>query len=198
MADSNNSDSAAGSPTVPSSSALDLSPKSLNVVDSAEDWSVDQVVDFVRGVEGCEEYAEVNNYFILATTHFTRTWADRNRAEWDSLRRLVTPLPQGAFLFSRGFKSGVPSASPSLALSLPPSALRRRRPRHRTPHFSCDSDPRVGIADFPLGQSRGRERSLFGKKELSPNESMGNSLSGVTRPPDRDPSVFFDISEGEE
>ena len=60
VADSNNSDSAAGSPTVPSSSALDLSPKSLNVVDSAEDWSVDQVVDFVRGVEGCEEYAEVN------------------------------------------------------------------------------------------------------------------------------------------
>ena len=66
VADSNNSDSAAGSPTVPSSSsALDLSPKSLNVVDSAEDWSVDQVVDFVRGVEGCEEYAEVNNNFML-------------------------------------------------------------------------------------------------------------------------------------
>ena len=60
VADSNNSDSAAGSPVVPSSSAaLDLSPKSLNVVDSVEDWSVDQVVAFVRGVEGCEEYAEV-------------------------------------------------------------------------------------------------------------------------------------------
>ena len=113
VTDSNNSDSAAGSPTVPcsSSSALDLSPKSVNVVDSAEDWSVDQVVDFVRGVEGCEEYAEVNNNLMLATTPCTRTWADRNRAEWDSLRRLVTPLPQGAFLFSRGFKSGVPSAS---------------------------------------------------------------------------------------
>ena len=95
----------------------------------------------------------------------SRTWAERNRAEWDSLRRLVTPLPQGAFLFSRGFKSGVPSASPSLALSLPPSALRRRRPRHRTPHFSCDSDPRVGIDDFPLGQSRGKERrASLGRK----------------------------------
>ena len=64
VADSNNSDSAAGSPTVPSSSssvaaALDLSPKSVNVVDTVEDWSVDQVVAFVRSVEGCEEYAEV-------------------------------------------------------------------------------------------------------------------------------------------
>ena len=61
VADSN-SDSAAGSPVVPSSSsALDLSPNSVNVVDSVEDWSVDQVVAFVRGVEGCEEYAEVIN-----------------------------------------------------------------------------------------------------------------------------------------
>ena len=61
VADSN-SDSAAGSPVVPSSSsALDLSPNSVNVVDSVEDWSVDQVVAFVRSVEGCEEYAEVIN-----------------------------------------------------------------------------------------------------------------------------------------
>ena len=41
----------------------------------------------------------------------------------------------------------------------------RWRPRHRTPHFSCDSDPRVGIADFPLGQSRGKERrASLGRK----------------------------------
>ena len=60
VADSNCDSASAGSPVGRSagSAALDLSPKSV-VVDSFEDWSVDQVVAFVRGVEGCEEYAEV-------------------------------------------------------------------------------------------------------------------------------------------
>ena len=101
VADSNNSDSAAGSPTVPSSSssALDLSPKSLNVVDSAEDWSVDQVVDFVRGVEGCEEYAEVNltnkNLFYLVYLNVKSHLGGKKSGRMGFVVSVGNPAPTG-------------------------------------------------------------------------------------------------------
>ena len=41
--------------------ALDLSPKAAATAATMEDWTVSQVAEFVRNIEGCEEYAEVNS-----------------------------------------------------------------------------------------------------------------------------------------
>ena len=95
VADSNSDSTGSPVAAVTSAAALDLSPKSVNVGDSVEDWSVEQVVAFVRGVDGCEEYAEVISTADTLKSSVAAEAAKRS-TRVQQLGRLVTPLPQRA------------------------------------------------------------------------------------------------------